>query len=122
VLPAGQHVIAQVRHANRAGRPDDWYPRFASAPRGGPVLRGESNQPAVIAHIRAHRPGVDPAELAWLLSRLDAAIYGGAPLDFPRWKRAFLRQVRRGSGVWRQSGASGRVRWAGLPALNPRPA
>ncbi|MBK1655387.1 BatD family protein [Allochromatium vinosum] len=122
VRPAGQHVIAQVRHANRAGQPGDWYPRFASAPRGGRVLRGESNQPAVIAHIRAHRPGVDPAELARLLNQLDAAIYGGAPLDFPRWKRAFLRQVRRGSGVWRQSGASGRVRWTGLPALNPRPA
>ena len=122
VLPASRHVIARVRHANRADRPDDWYPRFASAPRGGSVLRGESNQPAVIAHIRAHRPGVDPAELARLLSRLDAAIYGGVPLDFPRWKHEFLRQVRRGSGVGRRIGASGRIRWAGLPALNPRPA
>lgn len=121
-LPASRHVIARVRHANRADRPDDWYPRFASAPRGGPVLRGESNQPAVIAHIRAHRPGVDPAELARLLSRLDAAIYGGVPLDFPRWKHEFLRQVRRGSGVGRRIGASGRIRWAGLAALNPRPA
>ncbi|MCK7575230.1 MAG: hypothetical protein MZV65_04625 [Chromatiales bacterium] len=123
VLPAGRHVIGRVRHANRADRPEDWYPRFASAPHGGGVLRGESNQPAVIAHIRAHRPGVDPAELARLLSRLDAAIYGGAPLDFPRWKREFMRQVRRGFSTGeRRDGASGRIRWAGLPALNPRSA
>lgn len=122
VLPASRHVIARVRHANRAGRPSEWYSRFASAPHGGRVLRGESNQPAVIAHIRAHRPGADPAELARLLSRLDAAIYGGAPLDFPRWKREFMRQVRRGSVTGRRDGASGRIRWAGLPALNPRPA
>jgi hypothetical protein len=122
VQPASQHVIAQIRHANRAGRPSDWYPRFASAPRGDRVLRGESNQPAVIAHIRAHRPNVDPAELARLLSQLDAAIYGGTPLDFPRWKHDLMRQVRRGSGNKSRGAASGRIRWAALPALNPRPA
>jgi hypothetical protein len=121
VRPASQHVISQIRHANRASQPSDWYPRFASAPHGDRVRRGESNQPAVIAHIRAHRPNADPAELARLLSQLDAAIYGGAPLDFPRWKRELMRQVRRGSGTLRGGGVSGRIRWAALPALNPRP-
>lgn len=119
-LPASRHVIARVRHANRTSQPDDWYPRFAAAPHGGRLFSGESNQPAIIAHIRAHRPGVDPAQLARLLGRLDAAIYGGAPLDFPRWKREFVRQVRHGAG--RSGGASGHIRWAGLPALNPRSA
>ncbi|QGU32355.1 BatD family protein [Thermochromatium tepidum] len=119
-LPSGWHVIARVRHANHAVRPDDWYPRFAAAQHGVDVLRGTGNQPGVIAYIQAHRPGVDPVQLARLLSQLDAAVYGGAPLDFSRWKRAFLRQVRLGPGVGRS--ASGRIRWAGLPVLNPRPA
>ncbi|WP_246194571.1 hypothetical protein [Allochromatium palmeri] len=121
IQPASQHVIAQIRHANRASQPSDWYPRFASAPRGDRVLKGESNQPAVIAHIRAHRPGADPVALARLLSQLDAAIYGGAPLDFPRWKRELMRQARRGSGNKPGRADSGRMRWAALPALNPRP-
>ncbi|MGQ9660657.1 MAG: hypothetical protein ACUVT0_11425 [Thermochromatium sp.] len=51
------------------------------------------------------------------MGQLDAAIYGGASLDFSRWKREFLRQVRRSSG--RRAGALRPIRWVGLPALNP---
>ncbi|MGQ9831492.1 MAG: hypothetical protein ACUVQI_07785 [Thermochromatium sp.] len=58
-LPSSWHVIARVRHANRTNRPNDWYPRFAAAPYGGPIPSGEANQPAVIAQICTHRPGVD---------------------------------------------------------------
>jgi len=53
------------------------------------------------------------------MEQLDAALFGRQDIDFPRWKRDFMRQIGRGSALLRARRPESRIRRAYLPALNP---
>ncbi len=116
LLPTEQRLIRHLRHAARARTPEDWYRRLAQA---GLAEPGELTRSGLLARILNTRPQADPQALARLLSQLDAAVYGRAPLDFAQWKRDWRRQLRGGL----KAPLGGRGQWlrrAGLPPLNPQ--
>ncbi len=118
-MPASSHFLRCVRHANRAASPDAWCALFEEEARACMPFKGEFTQPWLTHQILTLRPGADRATLDRLMGQLDAALYGGRTIDFPRWKRELMGQVRRGAGVIRAREAGDRVRWAALPTLNP---
>lgn len=120
VLPPSTRFLLCVRHANQASEPVAWCDRFEADARSRLRFQGEVTQPNLTRLILTLRPGADPVALTRLMQELDAALYGGRQgLDFTRWKRDFMRQVGRGSGLWRRAGRVSRVKRAALPALNP---
>lgn len=115
-LPASSRFLMCVRHANRASDPVDWCNRFEADARSRLRFQGEVTQPNLTRLILSLRPNADPATLTRLMQELDAALYGRQGLDLARWKRDFMRQVGRGTGVRPRKG---RIKRAALPALNP---
>jgi hypothetical protein len=69
--------------------------------------------------ILALRPRADRAKFTQLMEQLDAALYGRQDIDFPRWKREFMRQIGRAPALLRRRRTESRIRRAHLPALNP---
>ncbi|WP_242470933.1 BatD family protein [Thiocystis violacea] len=118
-LPASSRFLRCVRYANQAATPDEWRDRFEEESRACRSFKGEFTQAVLTRHILTVRPGADPKALSRLMGQLDAGIYGRETLDFQRWKRDLMRQVGRGARLPQRSEASGRLRWAALPALNP---
>lgn len=119
LLPSSSHFLACVRQANRASTPSEWRDLFEREARTRLRFQGDVAQSFSAQGILALRPGADRETLTRLVAELDAAIYGQQRLDFPRWKRNFMRQVGRGSGLRKRMRKSGKVRWAALPELNP---
>jgi hypothetical protein len=118
-LPQSSHFRACLRHANRASTPSEWRERFEQEARVRLSPAGELTPSFLRQRIFALIPGADRETLTRLIAQLDAALYGRQTLDFPRWKRHFMSQVRRGSGLPRRTDDRRRVRWAILPELNP---
>lgn len=118
-MPAGARLRRCIRHANRGSTPAEWRARFEAESRACLPLKGSLTQPALTQRILEHRPQADREPIERLMRQLDAARYGHASIDFGRWKRELMAEVRPGAGMLRGSGSEGRVRWAALPALNP---
>ncbi len=119
LLPSSSRFLRCVRHANRAADPAGWCARFEREAASCLPLQGELTGPSMTRRILSLRPGADRATLTRLMAQLDAALYGRQQIDFPRWKREFMRQVGRGRGLLRAERQRSRIRWAALPALNP---
>lgn len=122
ILPPSSHFLMAVRSANRAPDPAGWCARFEKAARGRLRVPSKTMLPNLTERILSLRPGADRAKLTRLMEQLDAALYGRQDIDFPRWKRDFMRQVGRRAGLFRFPLAAGRIRREHLPALNPSPA
>lgn len=118
-LPPSSRFLLCVRHANRASDPVDWCDRFEADARSRLRFQGEATQPNLTRLILSLRPHADPATLTRLMQELDAALYGRQGLDFTRWKRDFIRQVGRGTGLRPRRSRISRIKRAALPALNP---
>lgn len=118
-LPPSRHFRACLHRANRATTPGEWRERFEREAWTRRAFQGELTPSALTQGILVLFPGADRETLARLIAELDAALYGRRTLDFPRWKREFMRQAGRGRGVRKRLRESGKVRWAALPALNP---
>ena len=116
-LPPSHHFRACLHQANRATTPGEWRERFEREARTRSFFQGELTPSALTQGILALRPGADRETLAHLIAELNAALYGQQTLDFPRWKREFMRQI--GRGFRKRPRESGKVRWAALPELNP---
>lgn len=121
VLPQSSRFLMVVRHANQAKDPAGWCDRFEQAARRHLRASRKSTIPSMTERMLLLRPRADRARLTRLMEQLDAALYGRQDIDFPRWKREFMRQVGRTSGLLRRPRGTGRIRRAHLPALNPRP-
>jgi hypothetical protein len=77
-----------------------------------------STLPQMAERVIRFQPKADPERVRALFRELDGAIYGHQALDFIRWKRDFLFQVRPGIRTGRrpdEQQPSSR-----LPELNPR--
>jgi hypothetical protein len=122
LLPPSSHFLMAVRSANRADDPAGWCTRFEKAARGRLRVPSKTMLPNLTERILSLRPGADRAKLTRLMEQLDAALYGRQDIDFPRWKRDFMRQVGRRAGLFRFPLAADRIKQAHLPALNPTPA
>ncbi len=122
LLPPSSHFLMAVRSANRAHDPAGWCARFEKAARGRLRVPSKTMLPNLTERILSLRPGADRAKLTRLMEQLDAALYGRQDIDFPRWKRDFMRQVGRRAGLFRFPLAADHIKKAHLPALNPTPA
>ncbi|MGE5154321.1 MAG: hypothetical protein ACM3ST_09920, partial [Bdellovibrio bacteriovorus] len=81
---------------------------------------GTGSLPNMTERILALRPRADRSKLTRLMEQLDAALYGRQDIDFPRWKRDFMRQIGRAPALLRPRRTESRIRRAHLPALNPQ--
>jgi hypothetical protein len=122
LLPQSSRFLMVARHANQAKDPAGWCERFEQAARRHLRASGKTTIPSMTERMLALRPRADRARLTRLMEQLDAALYGRQDIDFPRWKRDFMHQVGRVSGLLRRHRGDGRIRRAHLPALNPRAA
>ncbi|NEV62582.1 BatD family protein [Thiorhodococcus minor] len=120
MLPASTQMSRCIRRANRASTPLEWHALFEQQARACASNQGDLTRPALSQQILAHRPAADPQKLEHLMRQLDSARYGQQSIDFKRWKRELMAQLRPGAGLLRRTrGEDGRLRWAALPALNP---
>jgi hypothetical protein len=118
-LPQSARLWYCVRNADHEEDVDDWSQvlRFLVQRR----LQLPAHQPMskLAEHIIAIHPGSNPEVIRNLLNQLEAALFGGKPIeDFDAWKKAFKQQVRpRLFAGWK------RRRWiqreSRLPELNP---
>jgi len=118
-LPQSARLWFCVRNADHEQDIDDWSQvlRFLVQRR----LQLPAHQPMskLAEHIIAIHPGADPEVIRNLLNQLEAALFGGKPIDdFDAWKKTFKQQVRpRLFGGWKRRG------WmqseSRLPGLNP---
>ena len=100
--------------------PEAWCAEFKSRICQHLAIRADAPLIHVAEKLIEASPQAEPARLRALTRSLDRAIYGGAPLDFPRWRREFTSQLRPRPLRWRR--AVSRRGAQRLPALNPRSA
>ena len=122
LLPQSSRFLMVVRYANQAKDAAGWCERFEQAARRHLRVPGKATTSTMTERMLALRPRADRAKLTRLMEQLDAALYGRQDIDFPRWKRDFMRQVGRASGLLRPARRDSRIRRAHLPELNPRAA
>lgn len=119
LLPETSRFLMIVRQANQAHHPAAWCERFEQGARRHLRACGTGSLPSMTERILALRPRADRAKLTRLMEQLDAALYGRQDIDFPRWKRDFMRQIGRAPALLRPRRTESRIRRAHLPALNP---
>ena len=119
LLPESSRLLMVTRDANQAGNPAAWCERFEQGARRHLRACSTGSLPNMTERILAMRPRADRAKLTRLMEQLDAALFGRQDIDFPRWKRDFMRQIGRGSALLRARRPESRIRRAYLPALNP---
>lgn len=119
-MPASSHLLRCIRQANRATTATQWCALFEQASRDCLQFKGDLTQPALTRQILALRPAASRDRLEALMQQLDAARYGRQSIDFAEWKQALMEQVRPSASLARRPKTDTRVRWAALPALNPK--
>ncbi len=122
LVPESTRLLRCVRYANRAATPADWCERFEQSARRWLRAPVRGLVPSMAERILALRPRADRVRVTRLMEQLDSALYGRQDIDFPRWKRDFMRQVGRLPSLLRHRCGEARIRRARLPALNPSPA
>lgn len=120
-LPPSTRFLMCVRAADREQDPGAWYDRFQEMTCRHLQFESQTPLPGITGRILTLRPGADREQIERLMQQLDAALYGGRDIDFPRWKKQFRREVGRGRGLLRgRAGRGPRFRRPLLPELNPR--
>jgi BatD DUF11 like domain len=119
LLPEASRLLMVARNANQAENPAAWCERFEQGARRHLRACSTGSLPSMTERMLALRPRADRAKLTRLMEQLDAALYGRQDIDFPRWKRDFMRQIGRAPALLRPRRAESRIRRAHLPALNP---
>lgn len=119
LLPESSRLLMVARDASQTDSPSAWCERFEQGARRHLRACSTGSLPNMTERILAMRPRADRAKLTRLMEQLDAALYGRQDIDFPRWKREFMRQIGRAPALLRARRPESRIRRAHLPALNP---
>lgn len=121
LLPESSRLLLVARQAGQTDSPIAWCNRFEQGARRHLRSCSTGSLPNMTERILVLRPRADRAKFTQLMEQLDSALYGRQDIDFPRWKREFMRQIGRAPALLRRRRAESRIRRAHLPALNPSP-
>ncbi len=127
-LPPGLRLGLAVHKANREKTPTAWFERLQTQVSAD--LSWNRQSPGTLGTLGTQlppfrmseqlvrlRPAANRGRLETLMRELEAALYGGQDIDFPRWKRRIGREVGlAGIHPWRGGLV---VHRADLPPLNP---
>jgi hypothetical protein len=118
LMPRPVRLWMCTRCLEAEDNPDVWCTEFKSRVCQHLDISAHAPLTRIAEQLILANPHAEPARMRALAHSLDGAIYGGAPLDFPAWKREFMQQMRP-RPLHRNRTRSRRAR-ATLPALNPR--